>query len=98
MANTAPILLDPKQKFQQSSDNISKHRDLVEDPRFQRAIETTKLQYQKFLSGGSPTQFDFMCNGIAMKAVNDFCDMLLRLSEKVAEVQRTPPNDNLRPN
>jgi hypothetical protein len=95
---TPPILLDPKQRFQLSSDNVSKHRDLVEDPRFQRAIDTAMLHYQKVMASGNPTQYEAMCNGIAMKAIYDFCQILKNLSEKPVEVPRTPVNDNLRPN
>lgn len=96
MSTTPPVLLDPQSRFQQSQDNISKHRDLVEDPRFQRAIDTAMLQYQRQISATPPSQYEAMCNGIAMKAVIDFCELLKRLSEKTVIPPRTPPNDNLR--
>lgn len=100
MANTPPVLLDPKARYQQSSDTISKHRDLIEDPRFQKAIDTAMLQYMKMQSNGAPTQYEAMCNGIAIKAIYDFCEILKQLSEKTVMPTRTPPNDNLvvRPN
>lgn len=36
----------PKFRFQESADNITKHRSMVEDRTFQRAIDFALMQYQ----------------------------------------------------
>jgi hypothetical protein len=42
---TLPINPTPKQRFQQSNDNISKHKRLIEQPEFQRAIDYALREY-----------------------------------------------------
>lgn len=41
----------PKTRFQESIDNISKHRDLIQTREFQRASDYAMLQYQVELAG-----------------------------------------------
>lgn len=52
MATQAPILINPspKTRFQQSADNIKKHRELVDSNEFQRGCDFALLQYQTKLA------------------------------------------------
>ena len=43
----------PKTRFQESIDNISKHRDLIEMREFQRASDFAMLQYQLELANAA---------------------------------------------
>lgn len=46
----APINLSPKSRFQQSADNVSRHRALLETREFERATDFSLLQYCAALS------------------------------------------------
>ena len=50
MPEAAPINPTPRARFQSSSDNISKHRNLIGTHEFQRAIDLALLQYALDLS------------------------------------------------
>lgn len=42
----------PKQRFLESKDNISAHRDLIQSRPFDRAIDTSLAEYQRLLAQG----------------------------------------------
>lgn len=73
--------LTPKQRFQESSDNIKKHRAFVDSPEYRRAIDFARLEYARVLAGKVTDQTMAMVAGIKNQAVEEFCIELFWLSE-----------------
>ena len=76
----------PKQRFQESNDNISKHRKLVDSPEYQRSIDFARLEYSRILAESANDQTKAMVAGIKMQAVEEFLIQLKWLGE-VEEVR-----------
>lgn len=49
MPNVNPT---PKQRFLESKDNVSKHRELIGSREFDRAVDTGLAEYQRYLAQG----------------------------------------------
>lgn len=94
--NTPTPLLSPKARFQLSDQSISKHRDMLQSGEFQRAIDFAVLQYNFELAQKPQDQVSAMRIGWSITAVQEFVDLLKRISEKAPAIVFTPPNDNLK--
>jgi hypothetical protein len=96
-----PINPSPKWRFMQSEQNISKHRQLVDSPEFDRAIDFAQMQYIRGLVETAPqdisgTTYMAVSASLFQRVVGmqEFVKVLRHLAE-------TPPpmtpkaNDNL---
>jgi hypothetical protein len=86
----------PKARFQESGDNVSKHRDLVDTGEFQRAVDFGILQYvaactREIRDGNSAMAVGFKIAG-AMEVLNT----IRMLSENIPQPQivQSPTNLN----
>jgi hypothetical protein len=92
----------PKQIFMSSGDNISKHRKLLEDPAFERALFFAKSHYIRRLheiTPSDPSTPNFF-SGAAMsferiQGMEDFIAILYSLSESIPIPQSSKISDNL---
>ena len=85
----------PKQLFLQSVDNISKHRDMLENRVFERAVDYALMQYQLQLSAWTtenPQNAAYA--GLKMCGAQEFLHTLRTLSE-VPALPTPPANQNL---
>jgi hypothetical protein len=94
----------PKQVFMSSGDNISKHRKLLEDPAFERGVFFAKAQYIRRLHEIAPPNLDAPSFATAaamcferIQGMEDFIDVLFKLSESTPLPQRSKVSDNLEP-
>lgn len=94
----------PKMIFMSSGDNISKHRKLLEDPAFERAIFFAKAQYVRRLHDISPGDLSMpnfaSCAAMSFERIQgmeDFIAVLSTLSESSPLPERTKVSDNLAP-
>lgn len=87
MSNPAPVtLLTPTQRFQMSSDNISKHRKLVDAPEFDRAIDFAVNQYSIQLSTNLTDTTSGMIAGFKLAGAQEFIAILKRLAEPPPQI------------
>lgn len=84
----------PKARFQESSQNVSKHKDLITDPTFVRAIDFAKLQYQVDLAARTTDMNTAARAGTCIMAVEEFLGVLRNLAETPVP-NRIVNNDNL---
>lgn len=84
----------PKHRFQESKDNISKHRDLVASKEFERAVDFALLQYQAQLATSVNPDFNGMAAmGLKILGVQEFVRTFRMLSESpTAPEQRVEGN------
>lgn len=83
----------PKARFQESVDNVKKHRDLVQLREFERACDFALLQYQANLSKvplneASATHFRLI-------GASEFIQVLRNLSESAELPTRVMQSENL---
>ena len=72
----------PKHRFQESKDNVSKHRDLVASKEFERATDFALLQYQAQLASTVNADFNGMAAmGLKILGAQEFVRTLRMLSE-----------------
>lgn len=77
--NTNPT---PRQQFQESKDNISKHRAMIESGEFQRAIHFSLLQLDRTLCDQMPQDLGGAgANFLRSQGARMFVETLLRLAE-----------------
>lgn len=77
----------PKQRFQESADNVTKHREMIQDRAFQRGIDTALLEYQSFVSqevSNNPGSAAFA--GLKMNGAMEFVTILKLLGEQAQRV------------
>jgi hypothetical protein len=92
----------PKQVFMSSVDNVSKHRKLLEDPTFERAVLFAKAQYVRRLHEIAPGDLSIpnFASAAAMsferiQGMEDFIAILFSLSESTPLPERLKVSDNL---
>lgn len=91
--NTNPT---PKQQFQESKDNISKHRALIESGEFQRAIHYALLQHDRTLCEVMPNDLGSAgSNFLRSQGARMFVDILLKLGEMPPAPVTSSPIINL---
>lgn len=84
----------PKHRFQESADNISKHREMVESRTFERAIDFALMQYQLLLAAETqrnPGAAAF--SGLKATGAVEFVDVLKNLSEMPPIIRNDPPSN-----
>lgn len=87
----------PKQSFQESSDNISKHREMIVSRSFERGIQYALSEYQLFLSRANPNEA--MLSHFKHVGAQEFIAVLRNLAEKPQPIVVVPkPSDNLQGN
>ena len=93
----APQLFTPAQaRFQQSPDNVSKHRALVESRDFDRACDFGMLEYTMRLAkvvSDDPRKAAYM--GLKLAGAYEFLVQMRTLSEKPQLVAKTAAVENL---
>jgi len=84
----------PKLEFQQSSDNISKHRELIVSKSFERGIQYALAHYHRLLTERNPNEA--MMSHFKSAGAEEFVKELRMLAEKPKIPQIVPkPSDNL---
>lgn len=85
----------PKIRFQASGDNVSKHRDLMDSPEYQRAIDFGLLQYVAAVSQGITDGNTAMAAGFKILGAVELLSTVRMLSETPMPVVVAPvPNLN----
>lgn len=79
----------PKHRFRESGDNISKHRALLEQREFDRAIDFTMLEYQLQASARVQDANGALALGYKILGIQEFVSMLKTLSEIAPPPPRT---------
>jgi len=83
----------PRQQFQESPDNISKHRALIELPQFARATHMALLQYQRQLTDSPPADMGGAAGAyLRILGAQEFVNILLNLGE---QPQRLDPRSTI---
>lgn len=92
----APLNPSPKTRFQQSADNVSKHRALVDSNEFQRACDFALMQYQAELSS-RPVDMQIAAGSFfKLTGAQEFLQTLRMLSE-APMIRPVVDQDNLKP-
>lgn len=95
LTNQPNLNPSPKQRFMQSPDNISKHRELVESREFQRALDYATLEYQLLLAREVQANPQMAGGqGFKLTGATEFTAVLRTLSE-MPRLDRVIPQDNL---
>lgn len=84
-----------KARFQESSDNVSKHQKLIQQPEFQRGLDFARLEYQRQLAEGVNDMNKAAVAGIKLQAVEEFLILLKYLGEKAIPFSAPKIVDNL---
>lgn len=83
MANQQPITNpSPRDRFQLSGENISKHRNLVDSNEFQRAIDFAMLEYASIVAMQVKEANSAAASGLRILGAHEFVHILRNLSEK----------------
>jgi hypothetical protein len=83
----------PKQRFQNSGDNVSRHRDMIDSTEFQRAADFGMLQYAAYLGSQVSDGNSAMAVGFQLKGAHDFLMTLRNISEAPALPARIPSSN-----
>ena len=88
-------LKTPKQRFQEYSQWIGEHRQMVDSIAFQRGLDYAMLQYQQQIAGSVTDSAGAGAAGLRLQGMVEFVNTLKNLSESsAAPVKR--PDDNLK--
>jgi len=71
----------PKYKFQESADNISKHRDMLQTRAFERALESAMAEYQFRLCEEEGDVNKSAASYLKLKGAHEFVKTLKFLAE-----------------
>jgi hypothetical protein len=85
----------PKQRFQESNDNISKHLKLVDSHEYQRAIDFAMLEYVDSTLSSIRDQGTAMVAGIKLLGAHEFLREFRDLSEVQTLIRPQTIVDNL---
>lgn len=85
----------PKQRFQESNDNISKHLKLVDSHEYQRAIDFAMLEYVDSTLSSIRDQGTAMVAGIKLLGAHEFLREFRDLSEVQTPIRPPTIVDNL---
>lgn len=81
MASTPITNPTPKARFQESGDNISKHRDMIGSKEFQRGCDSALLQYQAVLGLRTTDMATAAANQFKLLGAQEFLQELRLLAE-----------------
>jgi hypothetical protein len=91
-----PITLEaPKIRFQNSQDNISKHREMVDSGEFQRGTDFALLQHAIVLGQNVNDDDTAKAAGYKLAGAVEYLATLRMLSEPPQRINLMPPSDNL---
>jgi hypothetical protein len=93
--NTPVTLISPKQRFQLSGDNVSKHRDLISSREFERAVDFAVHQYSVDLASTCTDANHAMAVGLKLAGAHEFLTILKNLALTASVSERPQKNDNL---
>ena len=85
----------PKGRFQSISDNITKHRRLLEQPELQRAFDFALMNYSARVTQEIKDQLGAVTAAAKIQAVHEFIAEFRMLGETPAPASRQPVTDNL---
>ena len=71
----------PKQRFQQSGDNVGKHRNLIDLADFQRSVDFAMLEYQATLARRVVDERSALMAGVKLQGALEFLQEFRLLSE-----------------
>lgn len=80
----------PKTRFQQSGNNVSEHRKLIDLPAFQRGVDMALLQYQATVAEQVRDGNSAASAGLRLLGVHEFLTTFRLLSEP-AEIPKPLP-------
>lgn len=83
----------PKQRFQESGENISRHRDLIATKEFVRGCDFALLQYQAELALRTADATNAASNHFKMMGALEFLQTLRLLAEMPVRVAQTPSKE-----
>jgi hypothetical protein len=97
MTTTAsqPINPTPKSRFQSSSDNVAKHRKLLELPELQRALDYAMMSYSNRISFEIKDGNSAMIAGAKQLAIHEFITEFKSLAETAPATAARRDLDNL---
>jgi hypothetical protein len=86
----------PKARFQESADNVSKHRDLIQTREFQRAVDFALLQYAAKLHDETNGNLNVAAGAhLRMTGAHEFLFTLRNLAESTDFPARRAETPNL---
>lgn len=90
------VVPSPKQRFQESQQNVSHHRELIQRNEFQRACDFAMMQYQGELAANSTDNFN-VCAAAHLKITGalEFIRVFRLLGEQVIPGPKIVDRDNL---
>lgn len=94
--STEFVNASPKTRFQESGQNLSKHRSLVESTEFQKALDVAMLQYNAELASKCTDANAAMRLGLCILGAQEFVAVLKNLGVTPVAPTRKP-SDNLTP-
>jgi hypothetical protein len=93
-----PVNASPKARFQESSQNVKEHKDLLEKNAFSKSADFAMLQYQfeQAASGGVKDGNTAMMVGLKLQGAVEFLQTfkLLAETEKALPPRTTPALDH----
>lgn len=86
----------PRQRFQESSQSISHHRELIQRNEFQRALDYSLLHIQYVMAKMEFKDFNTQAaNAIKMVGIHEFIAIFKGLAESTPTAPRVVDPDNL---
>ena len=92
----APINLSPKSRFQQSNENVSRHRAMLETREFERANDFSLVQYCAALSESVKDMNSAAIAGLKLQGAFEFAHTFRNLGEMPPVAKAPVIKDNLR--
>lgn len=87
--NLAPIKNPtPREQFRESGDNVTKHRNLVDSPEFNRAVHYALLEYQTLLVAQAKDGNSSMAVGFRLQGALELMGVMRNLAEPAPIIQR----------
>lgn len=93
--NTAPINLSPKSRFQQSQDNVSRHRAMLETREFERATDFSMVQYCAVLAESVKDMNSAAIAGMKLQGAFEYAHAFRSLGEIPPRPPLAITKDNL---
>jgi hypothetical protein len=89
----------PKKRFQESEQRIKDHRDLVQSPAFEQALDFALLQYQSQLAQVDLQNFNLAAScHLRMLGAQEFVQVLRNLAESIQLQPRVKLDEQLNHN
>jgi hypothetical protein len=96
MATPINVNPSPKVRFQESAQNISKHRDMIQTAEFQRACDYSLMQMQWILAQDKTDSFNAKAaNQLKMDGVLEYLAIFRTLGEQPQAAPRILDTGNL---